>query len=148
MSLQQGFKPKQIDGIINSPKGGTAEVEILKDNKSEIIEKPWGCFVTSKDVSGIIYKVKKLIIYPGQMLSLQKHEFRDEIWNIIQGKCEIQIDDLICVGQSNDTFFIKRNSIHRIANFCEENVIIIEIQLGTDLRENDIIRIEDIYGRK
>ena len=111
-------------------------------------ERPWGYFITSSEIQGNNYKVKKLLIKPGQRLSLQKHHFRDEIWTIVQGECEIQIDSNVFNGKKSDYFYISKEVSHRVSNSGDIDLIIVEVQIGDDLREDDIIRLEDDYGRK
>ena len=80
-------------------------------------------------------------------LSLQKHHHRSEHWMIIQGKPKITINKKKFFKKENDSVFIPTGSIHRIENLYKKPVKIIEIQTGPILKESDIIRFQDIYGR-
>ena len=80
-------------------------------------------------------------------ISLQKHSFRSERWIIVSGKPKITIIKNKFFKKSNSTVFVPKGAVHRIENLYNEPVQIIEIQMGSILRENDIIRYKDIYGR-
>lgn len=107
--------------------------------------RPWGSFqvIESQDR----YKVKKLIINPQKSLSSQSHNHRNEHWYILNGKANVQIDNVemeLTTGQSCN---IPIQTQHRISNFSDNVLEIIEIQTGDYLGEDDIIRLEDRYGR-
>jgi mannose-1-phosphate guanylyltransferase/mannose-6-phosphate isomerase len=122
----------------------------MANNRKEFIDhshvhRPWGEFIVLSDDNG--YKVKKLIIKPDASLSLQSHKYRDEHWVVVQGTAEIIKNDEVLVLNKNDTISIPCGTKHRITNRTSEILIIIEIQTGNYLSEDDIIRYHDIYGR-
>ena len=80
-------------------------------------------------------------------ISLQKHKHRSEYWTVISGKAEITINKRKFSKNVNETAFIPQGAIHRIENFFTKPVKIMEVQTGTILKETDIIRYKDIYGR-
>ena len=80
-------------------------------------------------------------------LSLQKHKSRSEFWQIVSGKSKITIDKKEYYLKEKEHIYVPKNTIHRIENIGKEELIFIEIQLGKDLKEDDIIRLEDDYGR-
>ena len=80
-------------------------------------------------------------------ISLQKHHHRSEHWLITQGKPKITINKKAFFKKKNDTVFIPTGSKHRIENFYKKPVKIIEVQTGSILKESDIVRFQDIYGR-
>ena len=84
---------------------------------------------------------------PKSSISLQKHKHRSEHWTIISGKPKITINNKIFFKQSNDTAYIPKGSIHRIENIFKKPVVIMEVQTGSILKETDIIRYSDLYGR-
>ena len=129
---------KQIIEKINTKKNK----EIL--NESEI-NRPWGNFINLDQGNG--YKVKKLHILPGQKISLQKHFKRSEHWVVINGTAFItkgKKQFKLCANQST---FIKKGEIHRIENKSKTDLIMIEVQTGEYLEEDDIKRFKDIYKR-
>jgi mannose-6-phosphate isomerase len=111
----------------------------------KIYQRPWGTYQTlalSKN-----YQVKILTTNPGGRLSLQKHSKRAEHWVVVQGHPTITLDQTVKTYQVNDRIFIPQNTAHRIENLTAEPTIIIEVQIGEYLGEDDIVRLEDIYGR-
>jgi mannose-6-phosphate isomerase-like protein (cupin superfamily) len=108
-------------------------------------ERPWGSYITL-DMQNK-FQVKRLNVNPGGCLSLQRHQQRDEHWTIVQGSPTITLNETKKVFQANEQIFIPRGDIHRIHNTGDEEVIIIEIQYGDYLGEDDIERLEDIYNR-
>ena len=93
------------------------------------------------------YKVKKLHILPGQKISLQKHFKRSEHWVVIQGTAYIIKGKKQFKLSANQSTFIKRGEIHRIENKSKKDLIMIEVQTGEYLEEDDIKRFKDIYKR-
>ena len=108
--------------------------------------RPWGCFEVLLDEPG--YKVKRITLWPGQMLSLQRHARRSEYWTVVRGRGEVHLGATpICWPISApETFLVPIGTWHRLANNEPENLVIIEVQIG-DCDEDDIERAEDIYGR-
>ena len=117
----------------------------LETYKNKSVKKPWGYYNVIKETPD--FKEKLIIIHQNQRLSLQKHEKRDELWKIKQGIAEITLDNKILNLSKNDELFIPRQSIHRVKNIGSNHLIIKEIQTGDYFGEDDIIRIEDDYGR-
>ena len=93
------------------------------------------------------FLIKELTVYENGCLSLQKHKYRSEHWLIFEGRPEIIIGTKIIKPNLNDLVFIPKGSVHRIRNRFKQPVKIIEAQIGKILKETDIIRLEDIYGR-
>ncbi len=107
--------------------------------------RPWGYYQVLSDETD--HKVKRILVYPGKRLSLQKHRLRDEHWYVLDGECIITLGNEerdVTHGQSVD---IPRGTLHRIANAGTEPVVFIEIQTGDYFGEDDIERTEDDYGR-
>lgn len=107
--------------------------------------RPWGEFKVLVDEAG--YKVKQLMVLPESRLSLQSHQQRTEYWTVVQGEALVTLDDREMILELGDTILIPLGVKHRIANEGEEDLIIIEVQLGEYLGEDDIERYEDDYGR-
>ena len=93
------------------------------------------------------YKIKKIIVYPGKRLSLQSHNFRKEYWFCIKGKGQVQICTNIINLYPDSMVFIDIAQIHRLTNNSDSDLEIIEVQLGTYLGEDDIIRYQDDFNR-
>ena len=109
-------------------------------------ERPWGLFESLIDLPS--YQVKILHVYPGARLSLQSHKFRSEHWVVVAGTATIWRDKEMFTLESNASVFINAGQKHRLANETEEELTVIEVQTGSYLGEDDIIRYEDVYQRK
>ena len=149
-------KSKNINGIkLNiswSDLGSWKEIaNIFNKNKSKYYKKtnvfyrPWGKYTNLYSGKGFL--VKELVVNSKSSISLQKHKHRSEHWTITSGKPRITINKKKFFKNINETAFIPRGSIHRIENIFKTPVKIMEVQTGTILKETDIIRYKDIYGR-
>ena len=108
-------------------------------------KRPWGEFENLLDVD--YCKVKKIVINPGQAPSYQFHYKRSEVYVIVQGKASIKLDDVIREYNVGDTIIIPVLTKHRVENIGDNDLIFIEVQHGEYFGEDDIVRIEDSYGR-
>lgn len=108
--------------------------------------RPWGSYDSLENAEN--FQVKRLIVKPGATLSLQKHAHRSEHWVVVQGKARITRNDEEFDLNVNESTYISIGDIHRIANPYDEPVHIIEVQCGDYLGEDDIVRLEDNYGRQ
>jgi mannose-6-phosphate isomerase-like protein (cupin superfamily) len=106
--------------------------------------RPWGRWEEYLNEPG--YRVKRIIVNPGQRLSLQRHEHRQEHWAIVQGRGIFTLDGQDREVSVGDAVYIPVGGVHRIENPGSEFLVIIETQLGLCL-EDDIVRLEDDYGR-
>ncbi len=113
--------------------------------KQNIFYRPWGKYINL--YSGKGFFVKELVINPKSSISLQKHHHRSEHWTVTSGRPKITINKKKFFKNTNETAFIPKGAIHRIENPFNRAVKIIEVQTGPILKETDIIRFEDIYGR-
>ncbi len=107
--------------------------------------RPWGSYRTIG--SGPGYKIKQLVVQPGQRLSLQQHRHRSEHWVVTAGMPRIVIDDETLTLRPRQCALIPKRAWHRIENRGKKPVVIIEVQHGEILAEEDIIRKQDDYGR-
>ena len=107
--------------------------------------RPWGQFTNI--FVGKDFQVKELIVKPGAILSLQKHKYRSENWVVVQGKANVTLNKKNISLNKSDSIFIPQGAVHRIENRQKSILKIIEVQTGSYLGEDDIIRIKDIYGR-
>jgi mannose-1-phosphate guanylyltransferase/mannose-6-phosphate isomerase len=149
-------KSKQINAIkLNIPwsdLGSWREIsKIYKRDKTKYFKKknifyrPWGRYVNL--FKGQNFLVKELTVNSKSSISLQKHHHRSEHWMITQGKPKITINNKKFFKKENDSVFIPTGSVHRIENLYKKPVKIIEVQTGSILKETDIVRFQDIYGR-
>ena len=149
-------KSKNINGIkLNIPLidlGNWREIwkYFKKENSKNFIKKntfrrPWGKYINL--FSGKGFLLKELIVNPKSSISLQKHLHRSERWMVISGKPKITINKKKFFKKPNDSIYIPRGAIHRIENHFNKPVQIAEVQIGSILKETDIIRYKDIYGR-
>ena len=120
--------------------------EHKKVNVNYIEERPWGSFENLLEED--YCKVKRVIIKPGQRLSYQYHYKRDECWVIVQGKATVTLDDKVFTYLEGQVVQIEYGTKHRVENKSEQDLIFIETQTGTYFGEDDIVRIEDDYGRE
>lgn len=93
------------------------------------------------------YKIKRIWVNAGEILSLQTHEQRDEHWVVVKGTAEVTLDEKIFCLEKNQAVFIPRRAKHRTANPGSDTMEFIEVQVGDYLGEDDIVRYEDRYGR-
>lgn len=126
-------------------------VEHLKASKNSAylehksLVRPWGSFTVLGEGAG--FKVKKLTLKPGASISLQYHHHRSEHWVVVQGKAMVLNDQTQQLIEANQSTFIAPKAIHRVSNPGHEECIIVEVQVGSYLGEDDIVRLEDRYGR-
>ena len=113
--------------------------------RKNIFYKPWGKYINL--FKGNRFLIKELIIKPKGILSLQKHFHRSEHWVIIDGKPMITLNKRSFIKKPTESIYIPRGVKHRISNPFKKPVKIIEAQIGTVLKESDIVRYQDIYGR-
>ena len=112
---------------------------------SDIINKPWGYFQVLDSQAG--YLIKKIFVKPDSKLSLQSHKYRSEHWIVTKGIANVIIEKNEYILQINESIYVPLGSKHRLENNTKKDLIIIEVQIGDTLTEDDIIRYEDIYGR-
>jgi mannose-1-phosphate guanylyltransferase/mannose-6-phosphate isomerase len=114
-------------------------------NKKNVYYRPWGRYINL--FRGKNFLVKELIINSNSSISLQKHNHRSEHWFVTQGKPRIILNKRKFFKKENDSIFIPAGTIHRIENLYKKPVKIMEAQIGSILKETDIIRYQDVYGR-
>ena len=113
--------------------------------KKNVFYRPWGSYINL--FRGNNFLVKELIVKPKGILSLQKHFHRSEHWLITEGKPMITLNNKKILKSKNDSVYIPKGAIHRIENPFKKTVKILEIQKGSILKETDIVRYQDMYGR-
>ena len=113
--------------------------------KKNVFFRPWGRYTNLFNGNGFL--IKEIYVKPKGILSLQKHFHRSEHWFVTQGTPKITLNKKSFIKKTNETIFIPLGAIHRIENPNKKPVKIIEAQLGSILKETDIVRYKDIYGR-
>ena len=143
------------DAVLVVPKQHSEKVKDLvaklkAENRAEATEhkriyRPWG-YYQGVD-AGPRYQVKRIVVKPGGKLSLQKHHHRAEHWVVVKGAAEVTLDGDIRIVHENESIYLPIGSMHRLANPGRIPLELIEVQVGSYLGEDDILRFEDIYHR-
>ena len=143
------------DAILVSNKDSTQKVKKIvqklnkcdyqEGNKSNKDYRPWGSFTSIEKQS--TWQVKKLEIKPNSSISLQMHNHRSEHWIVVKGTAKVELDEKVLFLNINESIYIPKNSKHRLTNQSDKKLVLIEVQSGKYLGEDDIIRFEDNYGR-
>jgi mannose-1-phosphate guanylyltransferase / mannose-6-phosphate isomerase len=136
MSRAQDVK-KAVDAL--KAKSAVQATAFPKDHR------PWGWFESL--VTGARFQVKRIHVHPGAALSLQSHHHRAEHWIVVSGTAEVTIDDRVQLISENQSVFIPLGAVHRLKNPGKLPMVLIEVQTGSYLGEDDIIRYEDVYAR-
>lgn len=124
--------------------------QLRRRNLREAVEhrkmlRPWGYY--QEVDSGARYQVKRIVVEPGRKLSLQKHLHRAEHWTVVRGTAEVTVGPDVLLLHENESVDVPIGSVHRLANPGKIPLELIEVQVGSYLGEDDIIRIEDVYQR-
>jgi mannose-1-phosphate guanylyltransferase/mannose-6-phosphate isomerase len=109
------------------------------------IYRPWGWYQRIDRVAR--FHVKRIMVRAGASLSLQKHYHRAEHWVVVHGTAEVTVDENVTLVHENESIYVPIGSVHRLSNPGRIPLELIEVQVGSYTGEDDIIRIEDIYGR-
>ncbi|MGD9917153.1 MAG: mannose-1-phosphate guanylyltransferase/mannose-6-phosphate isomerase [Paenirhodobacter sp.] len=120
-------------------KGAGQAVHFPKDHR------PWGWFETL--ALGQRFQVKRIVVHPGASLSLQSHHHRSEHWIVVQGTAKVTVDDKVQLVTENQSIYVPLGSVHRMENPGKLPMVLIEVQTGAYLGEDDIVRYEDVYAR-
>lgn len=143
------------DAVMVTNKSASQDVKTLVStlksiHRPEAIEhsrgyRPWGYYDSLEISEG--FQVKRIVVNPGQQLSLQLHHHRSEHWIVLQGTAEITNGTTVTTLKQNESTYIPAETKHRLANRGTDLLEIIEVQVGSYLGEDDIVRFEDVYGR-
>lgn len=107
--------------------------------------RPWGEYWVLEETE--TYKVKRIDVLPGQRLSYQKHARRSEHWFIVKGVAKVTLDGQEFIRQAGEPVDVPAGTAHRIENIGDEVLTFIEVQYGTYFGEDDVVRLQDDYGR-
>ena len=108
--------------------------------------RPWGWFESL--VVGERFQVKRIVVNPGAALSLQSHHHRAEHWIVVAGTARVTVDETVTLVSENQSVYIPLGAVHRMENPGKVPMVLIEVQTGSYLGEDDIIRYEDVYSRE
>jgi mannose-1-phosphate guanylyltransferase / mannose-6-phosphate isomerase len=109
------------------------------------VNRPWGTYTTLQE--GPRYKIKRIVVKPGASLSLQLHHHRSEHWVVVSGTAKVTNGEQVMVLAPNQSTYIPIGVVHRLENPGMMDVVLIEVQCGDYLGEDDIVRLTDVYGR-
>ena len=112
----------------------------------QTVSRPWGTYTVLQDCPG--FKIKRIEVKPGGRLSLQSHEHRSEHWVVVKGQAQVFNNDKSTSLLANESTYIPAGQKHRLENLTDYDLVMIEVQCGHYLEEDDITRFDDTYGRK
>ena len=119
--------------------------ETNTDSSPKFDRRPWGTFTVLDE--GDNFKVKRIEVLPGKRLSYQKHSQRAEHWVVVHGTAKVTLDDRDHIVQAGEAIDIAIGSAHRVENPGQNLLVFIEVQRGSYLGEDDIVRLQDDFGR-
>ncbi|MGE4398251.1 MAG: mannose-1-phosphate guanylyltransferase/mannose-6-phosphate isomerase [Campylobacterales bacterium] len=144
------------DALLVAKKGCGQQVKNvvakLKEQKSGLhnihltAHRPWGTYTVLEESAG--YKIKTIVVAPGKRLSLQKHFHRNEHWIVVSGTAKVQNGDKELLIRANESTYIKAGEVHRLENTGFIDLVMIEVQVGEYVGEDDIVRLEDDFKRE
>lgn len=147
----------ETDDAVMIAKRGKAQkvrdvVSALKEAKRKEIDehlttyRPWGSYTVLEE--GERYKIKRILVKPKEKLSLQMHHHRSEHWVVVKGTTKVTIGDKEIFIHENESAFVPKSTLHRLENAGKVPLEMIEVQNGEYVGEDDIVRIDDVYGRQ
>jgi len=155
IGLKDCLVVETADAILISKRGHSQKVKdfihkLKIDNRKEAIEhittyRPWGSYTVLEE--GDRYKIKRIVVNPGEQLSLQKHYHRSEHWVVVRGTAKVTIGDKEIFVHENESAYVPKSTLHRLENPGKVPLEMIEVQNGEYVGEDDIVRIDDTYGR-
>ena len=134
-------RSQDVKSVVNSLKSEGHEAATFH----QTVHRPWGSYTILEDADDC--KVKRLVVKPGQVLSLQLHHRRTEHWTVVSGTAKVRVGDKEFLLNQNESVYIPLETLHRLENPGEEPIALIEVQCGDYFGEDDIERFEDVYGR-
>ena len=155
VGLRDHVVVETADAVLVAPRSRSQDVKAIverlrSDDREEAslpprVPRPWGDYESLDRGPG--YQVKRITVKPGAALSVQKHHHRAEHWTVASGRARVLCDDREFDLAANESTFIPLGAIHRLENPGDEPLVLIEVQCGDYLGEDDIVRFEDRYGR-
>ena len=129
-----------------SPANSIAMPTYVDPSQFETVSRPWGSFTTLEEGTG--YKIKRIEVNPGHRLSLQMHHHRSEHWIVVSGTARIVCGENEKLLEANQSTYVPQCTPHRLENPGVIKLVLIEVQNGEYLGEDDIIRFQDDYARQ
>jgi len=155
IGLQDCLVVETDDAMLIAKRGHTQKVKeiverLMLEKRREVLEhvtiyRPWGSYTVLEE--GERYKIKRVVVNPGERLSLQKHYHRSEHWVVVKGTAKVTIGDREIFTHENESAYVPKSTLHRLENPGKVSLEIIEVQNGEYVGEDDIVRLEDRYGR-
>jgi mannose-1-phosphate guanylyltransferase/mannose-6-phosphate isomerase len=155
LGLEDAVVVATEDAVLAMPRARAQDVKRIVDRlkaagRKEATEhrrmyRPWGFYEGL--ITGDRFQVKRIVVKPGGRLSLQKHMHRAEHWVVVNGTAEVTRDDAVLLVRENESVYLPLGCVHRLANPGRIPLTLIEVQSGPYLGEDDIVRLEDAYGR-
>lgn len=143
------------DAILVARQGDAQKVKTVvetleAEGRSEIeehvtIDRPWGSYTVLDEKEGS--KIKRIVVQPGEKLSLQRHQHRSEHWVVTRGTARVTVGETVSTIEVNESIFVPKQTLHRLENPGTDLLEIVEVQVGDYVGEDDIERFDDIYGR-
>jgi mannose-1-phosphate guanylyltransferase/mannose-6-phosphate isomerase len=143
------------DAVLVAPRDRSQDVRAVVDQLKErgdqigelpsVIHRPWGTYqTTDRDER---FQTKRIVVKPGAKLSSQLHHHRSEHWVVVSGTAEVTVGERTFLMHENQSTDISAGTVHRLANPGKVPLHLVEVQCGTYLGEDDIVRFDDVYGR-
>jgi mannose-1-phosphate guanylyltransferase/mannose-6-phosphate isomerase len=155
LGLEDAIVVATEDAVLAMPRSRAQDVKRIVDRlkaakRKEATEhrrmyRPWGFYEGL--IMGDRFQVKRIVVKPGGRLSLQKHMHRAEHWVVVNGTAEVTRDDEVLLVRENESVYLPLGCVHRLVNQGKIPLALIEVQSGPYLGEDDIVRLEDVYGR-
>ncbi|GLI52633.1 mannose-1-phosphate guanylyltransferase/mannose-6-phosphate isomerase [Thermodesulfovibrio yellowstonii] len=156
LGIQDMVVVETEDALLIAKKGECQKVKdivkILSEKALPQVEehvtvyRPWGSYTLLE--KGLRYKIKRISVKPGETLSLQMHHHRSEHWVVVKGTAKVKIGDREQFVHENESVYVPKSTLHRLENPGKIPLEIIEVQVGEYVEEDDIKRVEDVYGRQ
>jgi mannose-1-phosphate guanylyltransferase/mannose-6-phosphate isomerase len=134
-------RAQEVKAVVQHLHASGAEMS----ERSRVVHRPWGTYTVLEE--GAQFKVKRIVVYPGAALSLQLHHYRSEHWIVVAGTAQVTKGEPVVLLQANQSAYIPHETKHRLVNPGTEPLEVIEVQTGSYLGEDDIVRFEDLYQR-
>jgi mannose-1-phosphate guanylyltransferase/mannose-6-phosphate isomerase len=132
---------EKVKGIVKE----LTKMNIPEGENHKKIYRPWGNYISIAEDPK--WQIKLIVVHPGHSLSLQKHNHRSEHWVVVNGTAKVEIDEEVLILSENESSYIPIGSVHRLSNPGQNPLKLVEVQSGSYLGEDDIIRLKDDYGR-
>jgi mannose-6-phosphate isomerase-like protein (cupin superfamily) len=119
-----------------------------EEQKQNIVKRRWGYYEVLDEDATISekFKIKMLHLFPNKSISKQYHNHREEYWIVLQGMCELSLESESTIKKRGDMIHVPKRTIHKLTNTGQNELILLELQIGEKTEEEDIVRLEEING--